>query len=198
MLICVVDTENNTPSDRFKIDYNTPIIEIGACIVNVRSGKVVAKFSELVDCGQQIYPNIVELTGITQAMIDENGRPLHIVMTEFWAWMAKHNCTMLAGWGKDADEVEKESKDLDIQPPRKLRKLDIKSMFMVLRCGLSNKKVKGGLKNTLETFGMEFIGRQHRGLTDSMNTARLLIHAKEIVNLNNMLKNHKTRELDIT
>jgi inhibitor of KinA sporulation pathway (predicted exonuclease) len=82
--------------------------------------------------------------------------------------------TLLLLGGNDYHDIVQESKANGVQYPRKLRTLNIKTMAMILRNAFPGRKVRGGLRNTLETFGLSFIGRQHRALPDAENTAKLV------------------------
>lgn len=56
------------------------ILEIGA--LEIRDGVIEKKFSRLVQCERQLPEKIVELTGITQAMMEGQGIPLEHALLE--------------------------------------------------------------------------------------------------------------------
>jgi inhibitor of KinA sporulation pathway (predicted exonuclease) len=199
MRIAVVDLENNTPQNEWQKSLTervewAPIIEIGAVMLDIRSGKIISSFETFVNPNEAIFPEITALTGISDVeTTGPNSGSLDVALDNFYQWMADNNCKLMAAWGRDCDEIEKQAIKSGII--NKFKKLDIKSMFDVLKGGLSGKKMKGGLKGTLETFGLTFEGKQHRAKVDALNTAKLLFHAKEISLYADKIKEHKFRGL---
>lgn len=86
------DNDDGLPADYVALDTETTglraqmdqIIEIGA--VKVRGRSVVDTFETLVDPGSSLDNRIVELTGITDAMLD--GQPkIGVALPLFWSWV---------------------------------------------------------------------------------------------------------------
>lgn len=186
MRICVMDLELNKPSRK--------IIQIGAVCLDVKTGKTCARdFNVFINPHEPIDPYIVELCGITDKIIKDEGKDLYLGLTEMWAWMKASGCSRNVGaWGNDWSQVLRESRDnmgIVFEWPKVL---DIKEMATVLRCAFPNNKAKGGLLNTMNLFGLTFNGRQHNALDDAKNTGKLLYKFKEITEkynaMNKLLK----------
>ncbi|WP_445341656.1 3'-5' exonuclease [Bifidobacterium sp. ESL0827] len=86
------DNDDGLPADYVALDTETTglraqmdqIIEIGA--VKVRGRSIVDSFDTLVDPGRSLDSRIVELTGITDAMLE--GQPkIGDVLPLFWSWV---------------------------------------------------------------------------------------------------------------
>ncbi|WP_259465294.1 PolC-type DNA polymerase III [Bifidobacterium sp. wkB344] len=86
------DNDDGLPADYVVLDTETTglraqmdqIIEIGA--VKVRGRSIVDSFDTLVDPGRSLDSRIVELTGITDAMLE--GQPkIGDVLPLFWSWV---------------------------------------------------------------------------------------------------------------
>jgi len=97
----VVDLETTGGSSRMDA-----ITEIGA--VKVRGGEVLGEFSTLVDPGRSIPPQIVQLTGITDAMVVDAPREASVVPSflEFarGSVLVAHNAPFDIGFLKAACE----------------------------------------------------------------------------------------------
>jgi len=185
MRLCVVDLEMNKPSRK--------IIQISAVCLDVKSGKMGAKdFNLFVNPGEPLDPFIIELCGITDKKLKDQGVELSQALTDFWTWAKAAGCAKnTSAWGNDISIVIKQSRELGIRCEYP-KILDIKEMSTILRCAYPNNKAKGGLLNTMNLFGLPFDGRQHDALCDAKNTAKLLYHFKVItekyVQMNALLK----------
>lgn len=167
MKIIVLDLEMNQPSDL--------IIQIGAICLDLKTGTRLGGFDCFANPGELPSQFITELTGITTDDI-ESSPPLDQVLMDFWTWCEGMQCGMqLGAWGGDVNELIEQSKTIGIWKNRKYPKnLNIKELSKVYRAALPQSKKSGGLRATMEAFGMEFEGEQHRAYTDAYNTARLL------------------------
>lgn len=192
MKAVIVDLELNQPSNS--------VIQIGAITVDLRSCRVLSRFDQFCALpeGEVLSEFITELTGITGPQVDSNSTPHYkFGLTQFWKYVADSQCRVVSAWGTDVDQLIRDADQLGIERPRRIRRLDIKSMFSVLKCGLPSSRVRGGLRETLETLGLEFTGRQHNALTDSLNTAKLLIYARELQYLHSHIQGLKFKQLEI-
>jgi inhibitor of KinA sporulation pathway (predicted exonuclease) len=170
MKYIVLDLEMNQPSGS--------IIEIGAVCIDLKTGRQISAFSELININEILNPFITELTGIRPEEL-ALAKSLPVVLAEFWAWVEEQNVRNIASWGTDYYLLTEESKKAKVIYPGKLRFLNIKEFASVFRACFPAVKQTGGLKATMNLFGLEFEGRQHRGLNDSIQTARLLVLLKE-------------------
>ncbi|XP_069726388.1 ERI1 exoribonuclease 2 isoform X2 [Phaenicophaeus curvirostris] len=168
------------------------VVEFPAVLLNASTGRVDSEFHTFVQ--PQEHPLLsrfcTELTGITQAQVDE-GVPLHICLSQFLKWIQniqkekkiifssdgpRHStseaklCTFVTWTDWDLGVC------LHYECKRKqLRKPDILNSWIDLKAtykAFYNRKPKG-LSGALQDLGMVFIGREHSGLDDSRNTARL-------------------------
>ncbi|KAM6078404.1 ERI1 exoribonuclease 2 isoform 2-T2 [Theristicus caerulescens] len=131
-----------------------------------------------------------ELTGITQDRVDE-GVPLNICLSQFLKWIQKikkekkiifssdipsHStseakpCTFVTWTDWDLGVcLQYECKRKQLQKPDILNSwIDLKATYRAFY----NRKPKG-LNGALQDLGIAFEGREHSGLDDSRNTARL-------------------------
>ncbi|XP_056359402.1 ERI1 exoribonuclease 2 [Oenanthe melanoleuca] len=168
------------------------IIEFPAVLLNTSTGVIESEFHMYVQ--PQEHPILsefcTELTGITQNQVDE-GVPLNICLSQFLKWIQKiqkekkiifttdsqSNCTSEA---KACAFVTWTDWDLGVclhyECKRKqLHKPDILNSWIDLKAtyrAFYNRKPKG-LNGALQDLGIVFEGREHSGLDDSRNTARL-------------------------
>ncbi|NWV60490.1 ERI2 exoribonuclease, partial [Malurus elegans] len=168
------------------------IIEFPAVLLNTSTGVIESEFHMYVQ--PQEHPILsefcTELTGITQNQVDE-GVPLNICLSQFLKWIQKiqkekkiifitdsqSNSTSEA---KACAFVTWTDWDLGVclhyECRRKqLRKPDILNSWIDLKAtyrAFYNRKPKG-LNGALQDLGIAFEGREHSGLDDSRNTARL-------------------------
>ena len=165
MLLHVLDLEMNQPSGA--------IIQIGAVCMDMKTGIIKSQFSQYINPQEKLDERIIALTGITQEMVD-GGRSLkHVLEEMFWPWLAsKHICA----WGSDVEQLIEISEIMGLRVPEGLNHYDAKAVASILRCAFPSSRTRGGLKDTMDLFGVPFIGRQHDGLVDAMNTAKLLHH----------------------
>lgn len=114
-----------------------------------------------------------KLTGISQKFIDENGMSLDIALGQFNKTYSPKYKTIV-GWGNyDKQQIIKECKEKNILHRYKFSDtyINLKNIF-ALKYNL-DKEV--GLNKALQHLNMEFIGDQHRGICDAMNTGRLFL-----------------------
>ncbi|XP_056193220.1 ERI1 exoribonuclease 2 isoform X1 [Falco biarmicus] len=168
------------------------IVEFPAVLLNTSTGEIESEFHTYVQ--PQEHPILsefcTELTGITQDQVDE-GVPLNICLSQFMKWIQKMQkekkiifttdiqsnatpeakaCTFVTWTDWDLGVC------LQYECKRKqLRKPDILNSWIDLKAtyrAFYNRKPKG-LSGALQDLGIAFAGREHSGLDDSRNTARL-------------------------
>lgn len=187
MKYIVLDLEMNQPSGK--------IIEIGAVCLDIKTGKMFDPFQILVKIDEEVSPEITELTGITSDMLNEEGVDLVIALRLFWTWVETCQTKNISSWGIDYYLLTEESKKLGVIYPNKLRFLNIKEFASVFRSCYPAAKQKGGLKTSMELFGLQFEGEQHQALDDAEQAARLLFLLKENIRkflaIQDMLKDSK-------
>ncbi|XP_009570990.1 PREDICTED: ERI1 exoribonuclease 2, partial [Fulmarus glacialis] len=166
--------------------------EFPAVLLNTSTGEIESEFHTYVQ--PQEHPILsefcTELTGITQNQVDE-GVPLNICLSQFLKWIQKiqkekkiifssdipsHStseakpCTFVTWTDWDLGVcLQYECKRKQLRKPDILNSwIDLKATYRVFY----NRKPKG-LNGALQDLGMAFAGREHSGLDDSRNTARL-------------------------
>ncbi|XP_031748622.1 ERI1 exoribonuclease 2 isoform X2 [Xenopus tropicalis] len=168
------------------------IIEFPAVLLNVANGEIESEFHTYVQ--PQEHPILsefcTELTGIKQLQVD-NGVPLKICLSQFNSWIQKLQKekgiafvtavpTHSAAEHKMCAFVTWSDWDLGVcllyECRRKqMKKPDILNSWIDLRATYKlfyNRRPKG-LNGALQDLGIEFSGREHSGLDDSRNTAKL-------------------------
>ncbi|NXS07702.1 ERI2 exoribonuclease, partial [Neodrepanis coruscans] len=168
------------------------IIEFPAVLLNTSTGEIESEFHKYVQ--PQEHPILsefcTELTGITQNQVDE-GVPLNICLSEFMKWIQKIQkekkiifstdtqsnftsetkaCTFVTWTDWDLGVcLQYECKRKQLRKPNILNSwIDLKATYEAFY----NRKPKG-LNGALQDLGIDFVGREHSGLDDSRNTARL-------------------------
>ncbi|KAM4026301.1 ERI1 exoribonuclease 2 [Anomaloglossus baeobatrachus] len=172
--------------------YGQEIIEFPAVLLNTSHGEIESEFHTYVQ--PQEHPVLsdfcTELTGIKQQQVDD-GVPLKICLSQFSTWIQKlqkekHiifpsvSPTPTTSEQKMCGFVTWSDWDLGVcllyECRRKqLRKPDLLNSWIDLRLTYKlfyNRRPKG-LNGALQDVGIEFSGREHSGLDDSRNTARL-------------------------
>ncbi|XP_075623414.1 ERI1 exoribonuclease 2 isoform X2 [Balearica regulorum gibbericeps] len=168
------------------------IIEFPAVLLNTSTGEIESEFHTYVQ--PQEHPLLSEfcreLTGITQNQVDE-GVPLNICLSQFLKWIQKIQKEKKIIFSSDIPSLAaSEAKlctfvtwtDWDLGvclqyecKRKQLRKPDILNSWIDLKAtyrAFYNRKPKG-LSGALQDLGIAFAGREHSGLDDSRNTARL-------------------------
>ncbi|XP_034045033.1 ERI1 exoribonuclease 2 [Thalassophryne amazonica] len=174
---------------REKNNRTQEIIEFPAVLLNTSTGEVESEFHTYVQ--PQEHPILsqfcTELTGITQTQV-EAGIPLHICLSRFSRWLqtqqlqmgfgfpnkklslSQKSCTFLTWSDWDLGVcLQYECKRKQIHKPDVLNSwIDLRSTYRLFY----NRKPKG-LNGALQDLGIQFSGREHSGLDDAQNTARL-------------------------
>ncbi|XP_072838648.2 ERI1 exoribonuclease 2 isoform X1 [Pogona vitticeps] len=189
--LIVIDFESTCWNDNRKC-YTQEIIEFPAVLLNTSNGEMESEFHAYVQ--PQEHPILsefcTELTGITQNQVDE-GVPLRICLSQFSKWIQKlqtekniifssSHSSGAASEGQLCAFVTWSDWDLGVclhyECKRKqLRKPAILNSWIDLRATykLFYSRKPQGLNNALQDVGIVFAGREHSGMDDSRNTARL-------------------------
>ncbi|NWS05453.1 ERI2 exoribonuclease, partial [Motacilla alba] len=167
-------------------------VEFPAVLLNTSTGAIESEFHMYVQ--PQEHPILskfcTELTGITQNQVDQ-GVPLNICLSQFLKWIKKIQKEKKIVFSTDSQSNSTlEAKacafvtwtDWDLGvclhyecKRKQLRKPDILNSWIDLKATYRtfyNRKPKG-LNGALQDLGIAFEGREHSGLDDSRNTARL-------------------------
>ncbi|KAK2918683.1 ERI1 exoribonuclease 2 [Channa argus] len=179
---------------REKNNYSQEIIEFPAVLLNTSTGEIESEFHTYVQ--PQEHPILSsfcsELTGITQMQV-EAGIPLQMCLSRFNRWLqnlqlelgvvfprrqqiytapspSQRLCTFLTWSDWDLGVcLQYECKRKQLHKPEVLNSwIDLRSTYRLFY----NRKPKG-LNGALQDLGIQFSGREHSGLDDSRNTAKL-------------------------
>ncbi|XP_053334645.1 3'-5' exoribonuclease 1 [Clarias gariepinus] len=179
--ICVVDFEA-TCEENNPYQFLHEIIEFPVVLIDTHTLEIVDTFQEYVkpQLNPQLSDFCVELTGITQKMVDEADTFPH-VLRRVVAWLqgkelgTKYKYTLLTDGSWDM------SKFLHTQCRlSRLRYPQFARSWINIRKSYGNyykvTRTQTRLNCMLENLGMQYEGRLHCGLDDSRNIARVAIH----------------------
>lgn len=147
------------------------IISIGLCELNLVTGEIAREAHYFVKPrADEVSPFCTGLTGITQRMVDKQGRPLRAVLET----IAKNYGSKrpYVAWGTDADYLANQCRALDATSPL-VTSIDLGLLYKIRR--RSDRSVS--LKAALDHAGIEFHGTAHNALVDAVNLARLIVAA---------------------
>ena len=146
------------------------IIEIGVASIDLVSKKIIDRSQYYVlPEKDDVSEFCTNLTGITQAKLNKQGRPIEDVLTSMNAKYGYHS--IYAAWGKDDVVLRKECLAKGLGMPF-YEYFNLKSLYMINR---RIKKGKIGMRKAMEINGLEFEGKQHSGADDAFNLARLAL-----------------------
>ncbi|KAM3719091.1 3'-5' exonuclease eri-1 [Dirofilaria immitis] len=183
----VMDFECTCEADLY--DYNHEIIEFPAILVDVRKKKIVDVFHSYVQplANPQLSEFCSCFTGITQEMVDR-ALPFIDVLDSFRTWMHSHHLGQ-----KDVRYAFVIDGPWDIAKFFQMQCIQSKlnavphdfRFYINIRRSFANKYFKKhstqkiNLGGMLTFLNMEFEGREHSGLDDSKNIARIVIKMLE-------------------
>lgn len=148
------------------------IIEIGIVQIDMIEHEILKKESFIIK--PKKYPILsqyaIDLTGITQEMVD-GGMSLKYVSARLMAEFSTKKYYW-ASWGLfDRRHVEREFPEKGLQNPFNDAHINIKHLLSMLTGQARQRNVQG----MLEYLGMKFEGKEHSGVDDAYNEARMLL-----------------------
>ena len=150
------------------------IIQIGAVIGEIETGKILSEFSQIINPQEAISPYIVKLTGITQQMADA-GVTIQDAYVKLEDWLLPYKDTRwlnpLTWGGSDTDSLRK-ALNADTEDKRWVfgrRWIDVKTIYVAWRMATGH-EIQGGLARSLTKLGLRFEGRKHNACDDAKNT----------------------------
>lgn len=162
-----LDLEMNQPSGK--------IIQIGACVGNLRTGEVLETYSKLVKIDEPLNPFIVKLCDITDEQLSSEGVSLVDAYQGLIELAKRHQvfCNPMTWGGGDSLELRQQ---LGPTPdwPFGRRWLDIKTLFQFRQFSRAE-KMQAGLAKALTRVKLKFQGTKHNAKDDAVNTF-LLAH----------------------
>lgn len=195
--LIVLDFESTCWKDK-KMNYAPEIIEFPAVLLNTNSGEIESEFHMYVQ--PQEHTKLIdfckELTGITQAQVD-GGVPIGTCLMLFGHWLQEMKdkrgfkfpcengqkqdqenntdhwikwCTFVTWSDWDLGTcLKNECNRKQLRTPHSMRSwIDLRATYRNFYC-----RKPQGLAGALQDLGIKFSGREHSGLDDARNTARL-------------------------
>jgi len=157
--------------------YESEIIEIGVCELakdhmgNYYSSSTYSYYVKPIK--HTVSDFCHKLTGISQEMLDKHGMTLEMALHQFNRdYSPKHKT--LVTWGNyDKMQIIKECNEKKIEDKYNFSDtlINAKNLFAIKY--KLEKEI--GLGSALKHLNMEFIGDQHSGVDDALNTARLFL-----------------------
>lgn len=157
-----LDLELNQPSGK--------IIQVGACVGNLKSGDILDTFLYHIKIDEEISEFISNLTGIKQSDIN-NGYNLNEVYKKLITFHKSWNCFRNnLTWGSGDNDCLRKELGLDDEIFVFGRRwIDVKTLF-VSRCFMKNESHQSGLAKALLRTGLQFKGKKHNAEDDAINT----------------------------
>jgi inhibitor of KinA sporulation pathway (predicted exonuclease) len=167
MKLTCIDLELNQPSGK--------IIQIGAVIGDTNTGDITHRLKVYVNPQEPLSQFIIDLTGITQSVIDKEGITLTEAYLQLKEFHLRHSTFMnpLTWGGGDSQEIFDQLPVGDrIDWPFGRRWIDAKTLY-VSECIAKGLPVQGGLSKVMTKYNLKFQGKKHDALDDAENTFRL-------------------------
>ncbi|MBB4861249.1 inhibitor of KinA sporulation pathway (predicted exonuclease) [Pseudomonas nitritireducens] len=147
------------------------IISIGIAELHLPTGRITREANYIVRPDRdKVSEFCTELTGITQRMVDRQGRSLADVLKTIEMKFGGAGKVYVA-WGDDAGYLQRQCDWRGIKSPVK-QSLDASLLYRIRQRMTDGKSV--GLLSALTKAGLAFEGRQHNSLNDAKNLARLI------------------------
>lgn len=154
------------------------IIQIGACVGNIRTGEILEKLSVFVNPKEPLSQEIIDLTGIKQQDVDSAGTLVE-AYNQLREVHVKHGSFLNPiTWGGGDSEclMTQLLYQKSIGPETGFsgwcfgrRWIDTKTLFVSWRLA-NGQPIQGGLAKSMLKVGLRFEGRKHNGLDDAVNT----------------------------
>jgi len=163
-----------------KKDGTVPkVIQVGIALGETSEN--IKTYSWYLDPEEKITDFISNLTGITDEIIKEKSVPLSQVAEELGNLLTEEKpfCNPITWGGGDANELKNEFRQNGINFPFFGRRIvDVKTIFVYTQM-VNGKSPAGSLKKSMRSYGLEFIGENHRADVDAYNTLRFFFYFLE-------------------
>lgn len=165
-----------------KNDGTVPkIIQVGIAIASPLRPDDIKTFSWYLDPEEKITDFIENLTGISNQLIKEKAVSHQTLAEELGALLKVNNCFVNPiVWGQgDASELKSEFQERNIDFPFFGRRIfDVKTLY-VFQQMVEGKSPSGGLRKSMISYGLDFIGQSHNAEYDALNTLRFFFYFME-------------------
>jgi inhibitor of KinA sporulation pathway (predicted exonuclease) len=162
-----------------KNDGTTPrIIQVGIAFGSPVRPEDIQTYSWYLNPQEPITEFIQNLTGITDEIIQEKSVSHETLAFEFGK-VLKENQVFVnpITWGQgDSSELKNEFTQRNIQFPFFGRRIfDVKTLY-VFNQMVRGKTPSGGLRKSMISYGLDFIGQSHNAEYDALNTLRFFFY----------------------
>ncbi|KAJ3174531.1 3'-5' exoribonuclease 1 [Geranomyces variabilis] len=169
------------PTEGYKFDYPNEIIEFPVVVIDARTLQIAGKFREYVR--PTVNPILSEfctkLTGISQATVDA-ADTFPTVLARFESWMSSSqfgtypfaNAVFVCDGPWDITSFMRKQCEHSVinRPPFFYRFVDLRRLYVDFYA-----RPRTNLSGMLSALGMRFEGREHSGLDDATNIARIVV-----------------------
>lgn len=175
-LIVALDLEFNQPSGR--------IIQIGAVVGDLETGKILTEFSNFVNPQEYLAAEISTLCGIVPDVLDLAGT-LPDAYAAMLCWLApfskERQLNPLTWGGGDSIEL-KHQLGLADQWAFGRRWVDVKTVYSAVQHS-RGRQPEGGLKVAMRKVNAAFVGRPHDARDDARNTFFMYYRLLDLLNV---------------
>lgn len=157
------------------------IIQIGIAISSPLNQSDIKTYSWYLDPEEKISPFIEKLTGIDDKLIKEKSVSHETVAKELGEILTENECfANPIVWGQgDSEELKAEFKERNIDFPFFGRRIfDVKTLYVFQQI-VEGKSPSGGLRKSMISYGLDFIGQSHNAEYDALNTLRFFFYFLE-------------------
>ena len=158
------------------------IIQVGCAVGNIATPEDIKTFSWYLDPEEPITEFIQSLTGITDEIIQEKAVSHQTVANELADILRSYDVfTNACVWGgnskfSDASELKAEFDERGIDFPFFGRRVvDVKTLYVFNQI-VKGRTKSGGLKKSMASYGLDFLGTSHNAEYDALNTLRFFFH----------------------
>lgn len=170
--ILIIDLEATCWDGRPPRGQESEIIEIGVCMMDVKTGKISQNEGILVKPQySSVSPFCTELTSITQKMLDEEGILLEDALDILRAEYDSEELTWASYGNYDLNMLQSQSRRFNVDYPLGDQHINVKTLFGELHPGI-RKSV--GMSRALGELNIPLEGTHHRGVDDAKNIAKIL------------------------
>jgi inhibitor of KinA sporulation pathway (predicted exonuclease) len=145
----------------------------------------IETYSWYLDPQEPITPFITQLTGITDEIIQEKSVTHNKLAEELGMIISWEKCFVNpvvwggGGEGNDATELKDEFRERGIDFPYFGRRvIDVKTLY-VFQQMVQGKTPSGGLRKSMNSYGLKFQGTPHNASDDALNTLRFFFYFLE-------------------
>ena len=154
------------------------IIQVGVSVGSVVRPDNIKTYSWYLDPQEPVVPFITQLTGIDNQLLKEKAVSHEVVAQELGNIIKENNCFCNPiVWGQgDADELKEEFKQKNIDFPFFGRRIfDVKTLYVFNQI-VKGKSPSGGLRKSMISYGLDFVGEPHNAEYDALNTLRFFFY----------------------